>query len=612
MIHLNKMLYNLYIALKNRKNYFIIPFCNFIFICFFTFGFNSNEFKVGKWVIIHFFQNAFWMPNSIIVLFSLMLVWYRRKYNSVYEGKNSKYIFLFALIWSFVFWIGKSYFLLNNWTLFLGSLVNFLFGLSLCFCSAVSITYFVYYFYIFFYTIINRKSSSFNIDKEKIFKFSFISFLVNELFYLCAYFPGIITWDGRYQMTEFFGIRPLTNHHPIIATLIEGTIVSIGHEFHSYNFGLFIFVVLQLFFQSFTFAYTIGFLSTLTKNKYVILICYLYYLFNPILSIWGIGLGKDTIYYLSFLWLLLLLMKLLKFNYIDYKIWIQLIFSMLVLILFRKEGIFIVQLTLAFYILLFNNWKNKNQKKILCFILSFFFIFGIGYMRILKYYSIYSPRKEAFAIPFQQVARLLWNGKDIDRKDREKIDKIFGSADLKYLYNPSFADPVKGVFVDKKENYQNLKDVYFKYLLKYPASYIQAFIHQNYGYFYPYFKPIDYGYYEIPKDKILRNDILPFYTMSPLKKMQGFLKSIPEFYMGSPFLSIYYNCSFFVWLIFFVFIFSVLKKIQNLTIITIPLILTIFVCFLSPVGADTRYMLPVISSFPLWVAVVLKELHLIQ
>ena len=601
--------------IKKRKiiNYIFIPICNYFFLCFFTMGFNANDFRVGMWIFKQFFSSAFWMPNTLVFIASFFLVYYYNYSKKLVSNTMKKYFFVLATIWSACFAFGKSYYILNNWMLVFGSPFNFIFILVLCSFSAVSITFFLILFLSAFKKLESVDISNFIFFKFKsVFFTSFISFFFIECLYVIAFFPGIITWDGRYQLTEFYGIYPLTNHHPIISTLFEGSIIEIGRLFGNFNLGLFLFIFLQSLIQSFLLAYTVKLISEFVQNKTIVLVSYLYFLFNPILAIWGISLGKDSIYYLSFLWFMILLVKILKYSdeSIHSSIYVQLVFCILLGGFFRKEAAIIMAISLITAFLF--SCYLKNSKKILIYIIGFYLIFIAAFSLFLNFYHVYSPKKEAFAIPFQQTARLVWSNKVLEKDDMENLDLLFGNQNLRKLYNPSFADPVKNAFVESECNYNTWREIYFKYLKIYPASYIQAIINQNYGYFYPFFKPIDYGYYTIPKDDVLRNDILPFSTISKAKSLQNFLKAIPEAFMGMPFLSLYYNCSFFVWSLMFLCGIALIRKCWSVIYISMPLLLTFSVCLLSPVGADTRYMLPIIVSYPLWGVVVFKELNIIK
>lgn len=607
---------NFLLYLPKRRNtlfFFLIPISNYFFSCLFTLGFKSNDFHSGTWVFRHFFLSAYWMPVTLIVILSIFSVFFYNKNEKIIEFRIKKYIIYFSFLWSIFFSFGKSYFILNNWALVFGSIFNFIFILVLSIFSTISVGLYICILLILFNKINNIYISLDLLNKKNIFKISLVSFLIINFVYLITFFPGIITWDGRFQLTQFYGIYLLNNHHPIISTLLEGVIIEFGKMIFSYDLGLFIFCFIQSIIQAITFAFILKTIANITNNKLILMISYFYFLLNPILAIWGISLGKDTIYYLSFLCFLAILVEIQNYHIekISYGVWLKLFICMLLVALFRKEGFVIIILSLIFYTI-FNIDVIRTVKKKWISMIFFYLIIFLSYTFTLNFYNITSPSKEALAIPFQQTARLVWSEKQIDKDDMDNLQEIFNQRNLKKIYNPSFADPVKNAFTENHENYTKWKNIYLKYLKRYPAVYIQAFFNQNYGYFYPFIRPIDYGYYTIPKDDVLRDDIIHFDTISKFTTLQSMLKTIPDVFMGLPFLNLYYNCSFFVWSLLFFFGMAIIKKKWNIVSISVPLLLTIGVCLLSPVGADARYMLPIIVSFPLWVIFSLKELCIIK
>lgn len=591
-------------------DYIFFSVCNFFFFNFLILGFKAKDFHAGTWIFNLFFSSSFFMPNTLVCISGLFLVYFYRKHKNDLSNTLKKYIFLFAAIWTVFFAFGKSYYIFNTWGLVFGSAFNFIFILTLCFFSTASLGLLL----IVFFSVLKKvesldKSAFWRENPKHIFWILFASFFAVECIYLIAFFPGICTWDGRRQLTVFYGIVRLSNHHPIVSTLVEGSIVEFGRRIIDYNFGLFLFVFLQSLLQSFTFAYTVKFISDVVKSKVIVAFSYIYFLLNPVLAIWGIGLGKDGIYYLSFLWFVISLVKIFKHSNGNMRrsIYVQLIFSAFVCGFFRKEAAIVVTISLITAFLF--SCYSRNRKNALIYATTFYVIFFMAFNLFLEVNHIHSPRREALCIPLQQTARLVWSNKVLEKEDKKIIARLFDNKDLHKIYNPSHADPVKNAFVGSEANYHAWEDLYFKYLKIYPATYAEAMINQNYGYFYPFFKPLSYGSYNMPSRKSFPDDI-HLSIISKAKGLQNFLKSIPEVFMGTPFLSLYYNCSFFVWSLLFICGFALVRKRWWVICISMPLLLTFAVCLLSPVGAYVRYMLPIIASYPLWLAVSWKELEL--
>ena len=176
---------NFFLYLSKRRNtllFFLIPISNYFFFCLFTLGFKSSDFHPGIWIFKHFFLSAYWMPVTLIVILSSFSVFFYNKNEKTIELKIKKYIICFSLFWSVSFSFGKSYFILNNWSLVFGSIFNFIFILILSVFSAISVGFYLFILFILFNKI-NNINESFNLlNKKNIFKISLMSFLIINFF----------------------------------------------------------------------------------------------------------------------------------------------------------------------------------------------------------------------------------------------------------------------------------------------------------------------------------------------------------------------------------------------------------------------------------------------
>ena len=88
----------------------------------------------------------------------------------------------------------------------------------------------------------------------------------------------------------------------------------------------------------------------------------------------------------------------------------------------------------------------------------------------------------------QQIVRTVKNNyNDIDEETIEKINKYFIIENVWEDYNPILSDPVKFNFNNEyfSENKSEFISIWLKLFVKYPKDYIEAFISNSYGYYYP-------------------------------------------------------------------------------------------------------------------------------
>lgn len=550
-----------------------------------------------------FWSFVSWINKSTISLYAIMglslYYFYCCKKENVQQIEKQDRIYLSAFVtfFSFIFLLGKSYHELGNWNLIFISLPNFalsLFGTGVLAYSVTNLLEILRCLIIFLCGEENK------VSKIRPVRHYFLLFFLIGLVHLIIFYPGTATYDGVYQILEYYGERPLSNHLPVLATFIDGSIFHFGKSLYNANFGLFCFAFTQILFQSYVFARCMNLICRLNQNKVVNRFCLAFFLFNPIFNIWVITFVKDTIYYISLLWLLIIVIEIIeKKEEKGFLIGgiIQLLLASLLLFIFRNNGVFIsipAIITLAFY-----ERRNKHIAKMLMINAVIIICIASGWSKFLSYSQIPQPVEEALSIPFQQTARLVHEKYIFDTNDLVTLSNLFNHKDIGSLYNPEFADPVKFSFKWGPENRSIWRKIYVKYLKLYPEVYAEAFFNQSYGYFYPLKKSTDLGSYEIPDNESLKNDILYVSHDSLSTKFKQLYSNVPGIFDKVPLLNLIYNCSIYSWSVLFLIGYSLVKRRMPIFIINFPLLLSLGVCLLSPVNACLRYMLPVIVCVPL-------------
>lgn len=569
-----------------------------IVLSFIDFSVSQSVLNADNTIYELFFYHSFNKAISFYAFLGILIYCLFSRIANQHEP-NLKYeniwIYCFSGLFGLIFYLSKSYYLLKNWNLAFCSVQSFTFSLIIIFSITFISSIFIKSLYCLFKCINKDNVKTLYINP----RYCYISLFLINLIYLIIFYPGTATYDGVYQILEFYSLKSLSNHLPVLSTLLEGSIFHLGSIIKDYNFGLFLYVFLQSILQSSLFSYTIYWIWKLTKNIYLEIFTFLFFLLNPIFQIWGISFVKDTMYYIGFLWFILIVIRILESREIQtIKLGIQLLLSMILLCSFRNNGIYIIVPTI---ILLGLFSKNSAIKKMVLINLIIVMAFFIGWTHLLALHNVPQPVEEALSIPFQQTARLV-SKKDLDYNDEQTLIKLFKGNDLRILYNPEFADPVKFSFKWGKENRNEWEKIYLKYLKLYPDVYLEAFFNQNYGYFYPMSKATDLGSYVIPNNKELKNEIINLHMNSIFAKEQHVISLIPKLYQCIPIISLVYNCSFYTWSILFLFGLSAINKKFKCIIVGMPIILSLGVCFLSPVDTCIRYMLPIIVTFPVFLS----------
>lgn len=529
---------------------------------------------------------------------------------------NLKYKFqvsILSLIYSLLLLFGTSYMYVGNSNLIKDNII-------------VSLIIFIIIFFIFRILILllfkfidnkkikesNKKTKFRNLYDKYPFIISIIIILILWLPYIISFYPVILSPDPSFQIRQYFKIPnkysdysimidpnvTITNHHPVVHTLILGTLLKIGNIMGNDNFGLFMYSIIQILILSSTLAYTIKYMKKINTPYKYRLIALLIYSLVPMYPMYAMSAVKDVIFSSLITLYIILIYHIVKNKdlTLKFKNIISIFILLTLIILFRNNGFHIVLLSFPLTFLL----NKKNLKKlVLIFIL--FLTFNFSYNNIiLKYFKVTpSSIREVLSIPFQQTARYV-KYKDVSSEEYEIYDKVLDMSTLSSRYDPEISDPVKNKY-NKYATSNDLKK-YFKYwfkdLLKAPNIYIDATINNTYGYFYP-FKTNWYIYYKYDT-KIKHNGFN--YHYNNLENSRNLLSGFGVIFPFIPIIGLISNIGFNTWILFFLTTYLIYKKRYRYIAFLIPSFIVLLVCVASPVNTYFRYAMPYIFAMPIIIA----------
>lgn len=450
------------------------------------------------------------------------------------------------------------------------------------------------------------------------FIFSIVTILLLWLIYIIAFYPGILSPDPSFQLLQYFNIDNkyseyvnlidknviITNHHPVLHTLLLGFFTNIGIKFFSsFNIGLFIYTIFQTIILSSTLSYTIKFMKEINISLKYRKICLLIYSLVPVFPLYALSPVKDVIFGSLIILYIISIYKFIKFKkQIKFKDIILEIILMVLITLFRNNGIHVILLSFPF--LIFTN-KENLFKFILIFISTILIYFSYSKI-ILPHFKITNGSiREVLSVPFQQTARYVKeHKKEVTKKEKFIIDKLLNYDTIDTRYNPKLADPVKNEFnkdyTDK--DLKNYFDVWFTEFKKHPITYVEATIENTYGYFYP----IETNWYVHVKGKKIVNNYGFDYHFNMLKPIRTILKDFAITFPYIPFIGLIINIGFNSWILLFMLSYMIYKRKYKDIIYLIPSFILLLVCFVSPANTYFRYALPNIFAMPVMISMFSK------
>lgn len=447
--------------------------------------------------------------------------------------------------------------------------------------------------------------------------FSFIIIIAGWLIYIIAFYPAILSKDPSFQILQFFGIDNkysyysvlldesviITNHHPIVHTLLLGGCLKFGLLFNSTNIGLFTYSLLQITILSLTLSYTIKFMKDLKINIKYRTICLVIYSLVPVFPLYAMSPVKDTIFTALIILYIILLWKIIDKRY-SFNVCgiMKALIVMILIVLFRNNGFHIILLSFVFLIFI----KHKDKYKIVMLFLSIIGFYLTYNSIILPYFKITpASKREMLSIPFQQTARYsLEHSEEVTSDEKKKIDKVLDYDTLAKIYKPEISDPVKGGFnkFSSKEDLDNYFKVWFQQLKKHPLTYVEATLNNVYGYFYP-FKTNWYIYGN--KFYPIINKYGFTYRYNSLMTLRQVLVKFAQIYPYIPIAGWFVNIGFSTYRILFMISYLIYRKKCRQLIYLTPSLAVLLVCIASPANTYFRYAMPNIFAMPVMFAIFL-------
>lgn len=316
---------------------------------------------------------------------------------------------------------------------------------------------------------------------------TFLLLLVCWLPVLLAVYPGFFVYDAQEEWLQVAS-RNFNTHHPLVHVLLLGGIICAVHKVtDSYNLGIACYMVVQMMIVSGGFTYLLSFMRRRKVSRAVRLISLIYFAFFPVVVMFTLCSAKDTLFTVA---LLLLLLALLDMGSEEERFFasknkmIFFVLSAVAMMLFRKNGAYAFAVMVPI-LLLYHKQNLKKTAFLIGTIFLTYFVINTGLTVV--FHAQGGENQEILTVPIQQLARTYkFNRETFTQEDIVTLHEVLPEEAL-VLYNPKLSDPVKvhfrnEVFAADKSKYAGL---WLRIGLKKPLSYINAWLVNSYGFWYP-------------------------------------------------------------------------------------------------------------------------------
>ena len=325
--------------------------------------------------------------------------------------------------------------------------------------------------------------------RPRAFGLLWIVMLLCWLPYVLSFFPGNMTGDSVLQLEQAAGTLPLSDAHPVMHTAVFALCIRLTAWLGIPHAAVACCSTLQALGMTAILVYACQFLvRALRVPGWQAALAYAFFALLPVHPLLGITLWKDVPHAGT---VLLLVLQLMAFTLTPREAFAsRRRCAALIVILFffatlRHNGLYSCIVLLPWFV-----WRFRAYaRRALAICLTTAALLALYRGPVL---GLLQPARgsaaEALSIPLQQLARVVTYESDrLSASDRDAIAEILPYAELPQLYHPQISDPVKARF--DADAFRRAPGRYaalwLRLVAEYPLLSLDAFLCNNYGYWYP-------------------------------------------------------------------------------------------------------------------------------
>ena len=424
-----------------------------------------------------------------------------------------------------------------------------------------------------------------------------------------AWWPGNFVFDACYQIRNVVE-GYLSTHHPLAHTLLMGNAYMFGKSVGDVSWGYQFYTLFQMLVLSSSFAYVVMYLYKRNAPKSICVGTALWFALFPMHAVFSISSTKDVLCAAFFLYFLVFLVRLIydkeQFKWYSY---VGMIINGILLSLFRNNALYAVILTGVIIFICTKGWKKKGK------IFALFLAITIGAklsnegLILMTDASEPDTYKEMMSVPLQCLARVAsYRYDDMPQEYYEELLLYTSEENIKG-YNPYLSDAVKNTSNEElfRTNLLNFLKLWAKVGLEFPDEYIESFVTNTMGYWYP----LNQGHY-VSADVALYHTLIGVGDEIEKTSYCDWAFELYKYffwaqnYRSTPLLGFFFRNAPYVWFVTFYMIWCFMKKHYKSAIIGALPLAYLFTCYLGPMAA-LRYVYSIIVCTPILLYLIMRK-----
>ncbi|QOS67186.1 hypothetical protein GS424_011665 [Eggerthella guodeyinii] len=438
-------------------------------------------------------------------------------------------------------------------------------------------------------------------------------------------YPGIVYHDTEFQLIQFFGnenlnvysgapdpeVPKITDHHPIMTTLLFSFFAWLGGFLGGAYNGLFLYALFQATLLAASLAWMIKFLRSEIRVKPAFCgACLMFCGLMPLFPIYAVSISKDAIFAPFFVlfsvlycWLMLTRGQILS----DKRTLALFCTTCLGFVATKKLGIYLLLICLIIALA----YCRKGRLAVAASgALSAFAV--LVFIPVVVFPLVgggSGSSREMFSVPFAQTAWYVSEyPEDVTDSEKDVIDEVLGYDSLPDRYAPETADFVKGSakIEGKVAEYAR---VYIAEGLRHPLTYLRAFLALEAGFVSTKdgFSPLSLSVAIAGLDTQALPDI--YYKPEALEWPAYYIGEFASSAHEIPLLGILFSKGLYAFLAPLCAVLILVVRDRRKLITLLPYIGFAALLYLSPISTEYnsgRYVFPLLCAFPLLLGVIVR------
>ena len=339
------------------------------------------------------------------------------------------------------------------------------------------------------------KEPLFNRLFPKSYVYFFISLAVLLILWLpvlLALYPGLYAYDASWQYDTFCS-GTVSEHHPVIHTYLVGWIIdTVYRHTGMFNKAILAYTIVQELIMALGCGFIFYELHRRKSPTWMHVLALAFFCLYPPFVIFVFTSTKDSLFAIAVADLTFLMLGMFE----DAKaFWSKrsnrvlfIVFALEVVIL-RNNSVYAVVLTLPFVIVFMMKAREVRLKALRTLVIAAV-IFLVYKYPITNAVTVEGVSKaEILSVPCQQIMRIFYyHGDELPKEEKALVDELFDRGHWGYYFNPYIADASKGCLREEtlNERFGEFKSLWFEWFKRYPGEYVDSFLENTYGFWYPW------------------------------------------------------------------------------------------------------------------------------